>query len=57
MIESDRFVSADIIESAPQENPLDRAIRPTLLQDYEGQQPVREQMEIFIGAAKRVKNH
>jgi Holliday junction DNA helicase RuvB len=52
MIESDRFVSADIIESAPQENPLDRAIRPTLLQDYEGQQPVREQMEIFIGAAK-----
>lgn len=52
MIESDRFVSADIIESAPQENPLDRAIRPTLLKDYEGQQPVREQMEIFIGAAK-----
>jgi Holliday junction DNA helicase RuvB len=52
MIESDRFVSAEIIESAPKETPLDRAIRPTLLKDYEGQQPVREQMEIFIGAAK-----
>jgi Holliday junction DNA helicase RuvB len=52
MIESDRFVSADIIESAPQENMFDKTIRPTLLKNYEGQQPVREQMEIFIGAAK-----
>jgi Holliday junction DNA helicase RuvB len=31
---------------------LDRAIRPTLLRDYVGQASVREQMEIFIGAAR-----
>ena len=55
MIESDRFVSADNLELAPQENPVDRAIRPTLLADYEGQPAVREQMEIFIGAAKARK--
>lgn len=52
MIESDRFVSAENLEAAPQDTPIDRAIRPTLLKDYEGQQAVREQMEIFIGAAK-----
>jgi Holliday junction DNA helicase RuvB len=52
MIESDRFISAEVTESALQENPVDRAMRPTLLKNYEGQQPVREQMEIFIGAAK-----
>jgi len=55
MIESDRFVSADNIELAPQETPIDRAIRPTMLVDYEGQPAVREQMEIFIGAAKARK--
>lgn len=55
MIESDRFVSADNLELSSQENPIDRAIRPTLLQDYEGQPAVREQMEIFIGAAKARK--
>ncbi|MEM6817839.1 MAG: Holliday junction branch migration DNA helicase RuvB [Pseudomonadota bacterium] len=31
---------------------FDRAIRPKRLADYEGQPAVREQMEIFIGAAK-----
>lgn len=55
MIESDRFVSAENLEVAPQDTPLDRAIRPTLLKDYEGQPGVREQMEIFIGAAKARK--
>ena len=55
MIESDRFVSAENLEVAPQDTPLDRAIRPTLLKDYEGQPAVREQMEIFIGAAKARK--
>lgn len=31
---------------------LDRALRPKTLQDYQGQESVREQMEIFIKAAK-----
>jgi len=49
MIETDRFISP-----APQRNEekQDRAIRPKLLTDYIGQPHVREQMEIFIGAAK-----
>ena len=34
------------------EEQIDRAIRPKLLGDYIGQPHVREQMEIFIGAAK-----
>ena len=35
-----------------QEDVIDRAIRPTSLDDYIGQPKVREQMEIFIHAAK-----
>ena len=34
------------------EDEFDRAIRPRLLADYVGQAPVREQMDIFIQAAK-----
>ncbi|ENX43051.1 Holliday junction branch migration DNA helicase RuvB [Acinetobacter sp. NIPH 2100] len=34
------------------EDQFDRAIRPTSLADYIGQPVVREQMEIFIGAAR-----
>ena len=34
------------------EDHFDRAIRPTSLDDYIGQPVVREQMEIFIGAAR-----
>jgi Holliday junction DNA helicase RuvB len=60
MIESDRFVtantlndnSADLNLSPKREDKQDRAIRPDTLADYEGQQAVREQMEIFIGAAR-----
>ncbi len=51
MIESDRFVSAQTPEISGVEPRQDRAIRPTRLCDYEGQPVVREQMEIFIGAA------
>ncbi len=51
MIESDRFVSAQTPELSETEPRQDRAIRPTRLCDYEGQPVVREQMEIFIGAA------
>ncbi|MAD46913.1 MAG: Holliday junction branch migration DNA helicase RuvB [Oceanospirillaceae bacterium] len=49
MIETDRFISA---EPARGEEQQDRAIRPKSLAEYIGQPHVREQMEIFIGAAK-----
>ena len=50
MIENDRLISP---EASVQEERFDRAIRPLSLADYVGQQAVREQMEIFIGAARR----
>lgn len=49
MIEADRLVSPG---SVNEEELVDRAIRPKLLQEYVGQPVVREQMEIFIQAAK-----
>ncbi|SFB90131.1 Holliday junction DNA helicase subunit RuvB [Marinospirillum celere] len=49
MIESDRLVVA---ESLPQESNQDHAIRPKRLAEYTGQPQVREQMEIFISAAR-----
>ncbi|WP_271270565.1 Holliday junction branch migration DNA helicase RuvB [Aliamphritea hakodatensis] len=51
MIEADRFVSPVSVPAA--EEVQDRAIRPKSLEDYVGQPVVREQMEIFIGAAKK----
>ena len=49
MLEEDRLIAA-----APrqQEEVIDRAIRPYRLADYIGQPTVREQMELFIKAAK-----
>ena len=49
MIETDRFISP---QPVPGEEQFDRAIRPRSLSDYMGQPKVREQMEIFIGAAR-----
>jgi Holliday junction DNA helicase RuvB len=49
MIETDRLITAT---AHREEDAQDRAIRPKLLADYVGQQAVREQMEIFIQAAK-----
>ena len=49
MIESDRLISA---KAGEYEEVHDRAIRPTLLSEYVGQPTVREQMEIFISAAR-----
>ncbi|GGO80695.1 Holliday junction ATP-dependent DNA helicase RuvB [Marinobacterium nitratireducens] len=50
MIEADRFISP---AASPAEEALDRAIRPKTLADYQGQPQVREQMEIFIEAARK----
>ncbi|AHF76741.1 Holliday junction DNA helicase B [Sodalis praecaptivus] len=49
MIEADRLMSAATVT---EEEVIDRAIRPKTLADYIGQPHVREQMEIFIQAAK-----
>jgi Holliday junction DNA helicase RuvB len=50
MIETDRLIAPVAKE---REELLDRAVRPKMLADYIGQPVVREQMEIFIGAAKK----
>jgi len=50
MIETDRVISRQIMDT--DEVVLDRAIRPRQLSDYIGQPAVREQMSIFIEAAK-----
>jgi Holliday junction DNA helicase RuvB len=48
MIQSDRIIAPE-----SQENEVvDKALRPKQLQDYIGQESVREQMDIFIRAAK-----
>ncbi len=48
MIEPDRLIQP---QPQPKEEQYDRAVRPKKLADYIGQPAVREQMEIFIGAA------
>ena len=49
MIEADRLITANPRERDEQ---IDRAIRPLSLADYIGQPSVREQMELFIQAAR-----
>lgn len=49
MIESDRLITA---RPGQYEEVQDRAIRPTRLAEYVGQPTVREQMDIFISAAR-----
>src|SRR5690606_14474541 len=39
--------------ASPNEESIERALRPRLLQDYVGQPRVREQLEIFIAAARK----
>jgi len=50
MIEEDRLISGT---QKTDDNLIDRAIRPKLLADYEGQPQVNAQMEIFIEAARQ----
>ena len=50
MIEPDRLISPDISAS---EERYDRALRPVTLAEYVGQPVVKEQLEIFIEAARR----
>ena len=46
-----RVISA--VPVSPQEEAIERALRPKLLQEYVGQAKAREQLEIFIGAARK----
>ena len=50
MIEPDRLISADTSIS---EERFDRALRPTALAEYVGQPAVKEQLQIFIEAARK----
>ncbi len=50
MIETDRLITPANLR---EDDVIDRAIRPARLADYAGQPAVREQMEIFIDAARR----
>lgn len=55
MIEKDSFAAVERViapQAAVMEDVQDRAVRPKALADYIGQPVVREQMEIFIQAAK-----
>ena len=48
-MEEERLISAS---TQPEEDSQDRAIRPLHLADYVGQKEVKEQMNIFISAAR-----
>jgi holliday junction DNA helicase RuvB len=56
-IQTDDFARAPRVLSAapasPNEEALERALRPRGIDDYVGQAKAREQLEIFIGAARR----
>ena len=50
MIEEDRLISAEAVDVEVHQ---DISIRPNKLADYIGQEVVKEQMEIFISAARK----
>jgi Holliday junction DNA helicase RuvB len=51
MIETDRLISAEPLSN--QEEVVERALRPKALDEYVGQKKAREQLEIFIEAARK----
>ncbi len=50
MLEPDRLISAD--KASTVEDVQERALRPKLLDEYVGQEKIREQLSIFIAAAR-----
>ncbi len=50
MIETDRLIAPESV--SPQEDALERALRPKVLDEYIGQEKARAQLEIFINAAR-----
>ena len=58
MIQNDDLSAPRIISTAvvsPQEDALERALRPKLLDEYVGQEKIRGQLQIFIEAARKRK--
>jgi holliday junction DNA helicase RuvB len=57
MIETDAFADRLIApaSASPQEDAIERALRPKMLAEYVGQQKIRTQLEIFIAAARKRK--
>src|SRR5687767_8422523 len=53
MIETDRLIAA--APASPQEEAFERALRPQHLQEYIGQEKIREQLGVFIAAARQRK--
>src|SRR3989440_7708645 len=53
MIETDRLIAAAPV--SPQEEVLERMLRPRALDEYVGQEKIRGQLAIFIEAAKKRK--
>jgi Holliday junction DNA helicase RuvB len=51
MIETDRLIAPE--RASPQEEALERALRPKHLTEYVGQEKIRGQLSIFIEAARR----
>lgn len=51
MLEEERIIDGRTASS--NEENVDRALRPSLLNEYVGQEAIREQLQIFIAAAKR----
>jgi Holliday junction DNA helicase RuvB len=51
VIETDRIISA--APSSQKEEVMERALRPKQLEEYIGQEKIREQLQIFIEAARR----
>ena len=52
LLETDDRLISPSAPAGKREEAIDRAIRPTRLDDYIGQPQVRTQMEIFIHAAR-----
>lgn len=53
MIEPDRLISPS--KTTPAEDAFERALRPKHLDEYVGQQKIRDQLDIFIAAARARK--
>ena len=57
-IQTDIFTEQRIIDAAPishNEEAIERALRPKQLDEYVGQEKIRDQLEIFITAARQRK--
>ena len=53
-MEDDRIVAAD---ATREDDAVEASIRPRRLDEYLGQQPVREQLGIYIEAARRRRRY